>query len=330
MADTIWIRGEAAPRAVTVREEGVAKVIYEEGEEKHEVESWRVRWLRHGDAPAELDEALARVTFGDMKAAEEVLSGLSKRDGPTWLAVHAGFHAANARRLRALLEGKGHDEALERLVAWRKQHGDHFFAPQAALAAGEAALEAGVAANGHFEALVAGGGAPWKLLGRWGLARCKSLKDADGALADLEKLEKDALADEWGNEAAQLARVERARVLLGKGSHEEAAKLLNDVIELEAWVGTPARVRALNLLAEVCVALGGRAEDGKPRPEGLLAASPFWLRVVRYAPLDPIERPRALAGAYRASVAGGATERAEVFKSELLGRFGGSRWAQGI
>jgi hypothetical protein len=327
MADTIWIRGEKAPRTVTISVEGAAKVVYEEAGKKQEVESWRVRWFKHGDTPPELDEALARVTFGDMKGAEEVLAGLERSSG--WLPAHASFHHANARRLRALLEGKGHDEALERLVAWRKQHADHFLAPLAALAAGEAALEAGVAAAGHFEALVKEAGTPWRLLGRWGLARCKALKDIEGALADLEKLEKEALADEWGNEAAQLARVERASILFKQGKHEESAKLLSDVIELEAWVGTPARARALNLLADVCVALGGQ-EDGKPKPEGLIAASPFWLRVVRHAPLDPIERPRALAGAYRASVAAGMSERAHVFKSELVGRFGGSRWAQGI
>src|ERR1700722_18824713 len=100
-----------------------------------------------------------------------MLAVLETHEG--WLRPHAGFHRANARRLRAELEGKGHDEALSALKAWREREGEHFLAPLAALATGEAAILARDfdLARAEFARLAKYDGAG--LTARLGLARVK-------------------------------------------------------------------------------------------------------------------------------------------------------------
>ncbi|HZV01584.1 MAG TPA: tetratricopeptide repeat protein [Planctomycetota bacterium] len=325
--DLIQLRGEASPRTnVTIVEENATHVRFHQGEAKKQAESWKVRWMRRDGTPAEYDEALKAIPKGDWASAEKLLSGIEQ-------TAPVALQRANVKRLRALDEGEGHALAYKDLAAWRAKNEDHFFAPHAALAAGEAALEAGLLDESKtaFEALAKNAGVPWQLLGRWGLARVMAAKgDKDTALADLEKTEKDALADEWSNEAAQLCRISRAEILASQRKIEAAAKLLTDVIELEAWAHTPAKNKALNLLGDLCLEMGGRQEDSAPNKEGLLAGLPFWLRVVRHAPLDPIERPRALHYACKASEAAGNKERAEILRGELRSRFASSRWTTGL
>ena len=85
-----------------------------------------------------------------------------------------------------------------------------------------------------------------------------------------------------------------------------------------------------NLLGDLCLEMGGRQEDSAPNKEGLLAGLPFWLKVVRHAPLDPIERPRALHYAYKASLVAEKKERAALLRGELESRFAGSRWTKAL
>jgi predicted negative regulator of RcsB-dependent stress response len=332
--DLIQLRGEASPRTnVTIVEENATHVRFQQGEAKKQADSWKVRWMRRDGTPEDYEKALAAIPRGDFATAELAMTRVYKAERPDWLMAYAWFHSANTRRLQALQEGAGHADAWRALSQWRSENEDHFFAPHAALAAGEAALEAGLLDESKtaFEALAKNAGVPWQLLGRWGLARVTAAKgDRDAALADLEKTEKDALADEWSHEAAQLCRISRAEVLASQRKIEAAAKLLTDVIELEAWAHTPAKNKALNLLGDLCLEMGGRQEDSAPNKEGLLAGLPFWLKVVRHAPLDPIERPRALHYACKASEAAGNKERAEILRGELKSRFASSRWTKGL
>src|SRR5438270_920574 len=102
--DKLWLRGEIAPRTlVTVLAEGAKTVTYSDKDGSHEVDAWRVRQIAHGDSPAELDVALDKLAQADFAGAETILGGLAGRESPAWLAPHAGFLHANARRLRAEL-----------------------------------------------------------------------------------------------------------------------------------------------------------------------------------------------------------------------------------
>jgi hypothetical protein len=337
MKDTVWLRGERAPRKdVTIVEEGAEKFVFTENGEKREVEGWRVRAVRHADSPRELRAALARIPEGDFATAEKQLDLLvQKENAPEWLKIHASFHRANAQRLRASLEGTGHYEAASLLGKWLERHGDHRLAPAARFARGEGLLESDLAeAYTEFTRLAELPGEPWQLLARWGHAKGGIMGRPSIELKEkarsFEKLEAEALAAEWGHEAAQLARIGRAEMAGALGAPGDGALLLAEVLDLEAWQGTPARVRAWNVLAELCVDMGGRTPDGAATTVGLLAALPFWMKVVRYSVGLPLERARALAGAHKASLAAGAKGRAAHLKKELLGRFATSTWAKSL
>ncbi|MEZ0226995.1 MAG: hypothetical protein ACAI25_00095, partial [Planctomycetota bacterium] len=139
MTDYIWLRGEKEPFGdVTLVSEGAREVVVTLKGVKKTIPASEVRALWHGDAPGDLDHALRRMEKGDFRAAEKLLEPFEKREG--WLRAHAGYHRANARRLRAELEGTGHDEALALLKAWREREGDHWLAPLAAIATGDAAI----------------------------------------------------------------------------------------------------------------------------------------------------------------------------------------------
>jgi hypothetical protein len=327
--DTVWLRGERAPRTdVAILDESAVKFVFEEKGKKVEVEGWRVRSVKHADSPPELGQALARIPQGDFATAEKALGDLAARENaPAWLKVHASFHRANARRLRASLEGTGHEEALDLLS--KSVVDGHWLQPSALLAIGEVGLELGASAKNAFGLLLTqpSFGEPWRKLGLWGHALTK---EPEKTVELLEKLEKEALATEWCHEAAQLARIGRAEALAKLGKTTEGAQLLAEAVDFPAWQGTPARARALNVLADLVCDLGGKNPDGTPTPAGLIAALPFWTKVVRYSSYLPLERARALAGAHKASLAAGATGRAAHMKKELTARFPASRWAKSV
>src|SRR4051812_46905989 len=142
--DTVWLRGERAPRRpVEITSERLATVGWtaEDGS-KHEVKAWTVRSIER-DRPRELEEALALVATGDYAGAEKALAAVALLSSTAWVGVHAAFVRANARRLRARLEGTGHDEAHAWLSAWLEKNPDHFLTPGAFVAAGDAALRTG-------------------------------------------------------------------------------------------------------------------------------------------------------------------------------------------
>jgi tetratricopeptide (TPR) repeat protein len=336
--DTVWLRGERAPRKdVAILDENAVKFVFEEKGKKVEVEGWRVRSVRHADSPPELAQALARIPQGDFATAEKALEALSQRENaPAWLKTHASFHQANARRLRASLEGTGNEEAVSLLEKWfeLEKGTEHWLHPSAALAWGEAALAGGLEAGPAFRLLEEGHASaswPWRLLGEWGRgSRLMQAQEFEKAASLFEKLETTALAQEYGHEAAQLARIGRAEALGKLGKTREGAQLLAEAVDYDAWQGTPARARGLNVLADLVCDLGGRNPDGTPTPAGLIAALPFWTKVVRYSSHLPLERARALAGAHKASLAAGATGRAAHMKKELTARFPSSKWAKGV
>src|SRR4051812_2898427 len=122
MADMIWLRGQQPEMDIELVTEGASEVVFKRAGKTTTVAAQDVLTLRHGDMPHALAHALERMDKGDFKAAENLLEPLAATEG--WLGAHAGFHRANARRLRAELEGKGHDEALALLDAWREKHAD--------------------------------------------------------------------------------------------------------------------------------------------------------------------------------------------------------------
>ncbi len=329
--DTIFQRGGAEVRDVTVLAEGLKETVYERAGVRAAVPSERVLHVAREGAPtADLEHALKRMRRGDYAAGEKILAKLLEGAAP-WLEAHAGFLRASARALRAKLEEKGHDEALAALDAWLESGAtggstavtirDHRFAPQALLAAGEAALLAGKTDTAHFEKLAALS-EPWASLGRWGLAeRLLAAGDARGALAAFEKLEASAARSPWTIESAMLARIGRAAAHARAGEVRRGVELLQEAVDSKTWVGTPLLARALNVLADLYGRLASPSPSSEPPPEARIAGLPFWLRVVRYSTSDPIERARALARAARACALVGQAELGGMMQAELERRF---------
>lgn len=329
MSDMIWVRGEKPAANVTLVSEGAREVVFERDGAKTTVASKDVRALRHGDTPGELDHALQRMEKGDFPAAERLLAGLEARGG--WLAAHAGFHRANARRLRAELEGTGHDEALALLEAWREKNEDHHLAPLAALVAGDAALVAKDLdrARAEFERLAAFGDHV-ALPARLGLARAKlaSSDTADEALHELGAIEKDAVAAA-DRDVVALARISRAAALGKKGSAKQGLDLLLPLLEGQGIVASPWHGAILNTIAELVADLAGRAEDGSAKPHARVAASYYVNRALRYATAQPVERARTLALAVEANTLSGREDIALMARTELGRRFPTSVYARG-
>ncbi len=327
MTDYIWLHGEKEPFGdVTIVSEGAREIVYTRGGTKKTVPSSDVRTLWHGEAPGELDHALRRMEKGEFKAAEALLEPLEKREG--WVRTHAGFHRANARRLRAELEGTGHDEAIALLKAWREREGDHWLAPAAAIATGDAAVLAGQHDLAKTEyGRVAGYGD--KLAARRGLARVALATSTDAApvLAELEAIENDAL-ETGGVDAILISRITRAAWMGKNGKAKEGLELLVPLVDTPAMVASTWHGAVLNTIVELIADLTGRMPDGSARPEARVAASYYANRAIRYASAQPVERARTLAFAVEANTLAGRHDIALMAKTELQRRFPTSTFAK--
>lgn len=318
--DRIWIRGEKTPRDVKVVTDTWRTMTYEEAGKKTTIDGWRVRRVWREGTPAAIDDGLAMMESGDFAGAAKHFDLLKGPD--------AAFHRANARRLQAEMEGEGGADALAALCEWLDKNGDHRLAPLAALAASEIVVESGGPARDVLAPFLDAKASPWSLHARvvlsWKHVRRVDAKDHPAAAErELVAVEREGLEHEFGHEAAQRARIARARAI-GGGQPRDGAKLLAEVVDHEAWIDTPARLEALNVLGDLMHDAAGRGTDG------LVAALPFRLKVIRYATAQPLERARALGGAVRALAAVGSTDSAATFKRELLHHYAGSKWAKGI
>lgn len=321
MGDMIQLRGEKPVVDVTIVSEGAREVVFTRAGDRTTVASKDVVALRHGDTPGELDHAFRRMEKGDFRATEKLLEPLEAREG--WVRAHAGFHRANARRLRAELEAAGHDEALALLKAWREREGEHFLAPLAALVTGDAALVAGNHDLARTEFTRLGTyGEHVSLSSRLGLARVKlaTSKDPAEALAELETIENDALVP-GDMEAILLSRISRAVALGKKGSARTGIELLEPLIDTPGMLASPWNGAVLNTVAELVADLAGRTPDGAAKPEARVAALPYINRAVRYASAQPVERARTLALAVEANELAGRHDVAALAKTELARRF---------
>jgi hypothetical protein len=321
MADMIWIRGETQPFVdVTLVSEGAKEVVYERAGKRTSVKHADVRQLRHGDTPAELDHAFRRMEKGDFKAAEKLLEPLESRGG--WVRAHAGFHRANARRLRAELEGTGHDEALGWLKTWAEREGDHYLAPMATLVTGDAALVAGKhdVARAAFERL-ARYGEHTTLASRLGLARVDLATGKDGVVAKLEAIENDALVPPGDADIVLLARITRAQALGKAEEPRKGLELLLPLLDTPGILRSPWHGAMLNTIAELFADFAGRGPDGAAKPQARLAAITFINRAVRYAADQPVERAKTLAMAVEANTLAGRDDIAALAKAELVRRF---------
>lgn len=330
MSDFVWLRGEQQPLAgVRIITEGAHQLALERAGKLTAVPARDVSALRHGDTPGELDHALQRMERGDFPAAERLLTPLEQRGG--WLRAHAGFHRANARRLRAELEGTGHDEALGLLVAWREREGEHWLAPCAAVATGDAALVAGrhELARAEF-ARLAGYGEHLALASRLGLARVQlaSSQDPAPAIEELEAIENDALGP-GELETILLARITRAAALGSHGAANDGLDLLLPLLDTPGMVRSCWHGAALNTIATLVADLAGRAPDGSAQPHARMAASYFVNRALRYTSTQPLERARTLALAVEANGLAGRADIALMARTELGRRFPTSKyWAR--
>jgi hypothetical protein len=330
MADTIWLRAEPRPFAdVEILTEGAREVAFTRAGVKTTVPASEVRALRHGDTPAELDHALRRMEKADFRAAEKLLAPFESRED--WVRAHAGFHRTNARRLRAELEDAGHDEALAGLKAWREREGEHYLAPLVAIVSGDAALAAKDLdlARAQFTRLATYGGEA-ALGSRLGLARVAlaSRTDVAAAIAELEAVEKDALAARPANaDLALFARITRAAAL-GKTHAKQGLELLIPLLDTPGMVRSPWQGAALNAIAELVADLAGRLPDGSARPFARVAAQPFINRALRYTSAQPVERARTLALAVEANTLSGRLDVALMAKTELGRRFATSTYAR--
>lgn len=326
MKDWIWLAGEARPFEVELVREGALELEFRHAGEPCTVATRDLRGYRRGDTPGELDHALERMDKGDFPAAERLLGRLEERDD--WVRAHAGFHRANARRLRAQLEGTGHDEALALLDRWRAREGEHFFAPYATTAAAEAALAAGQhgRARAEFERLTSYG-AHLALASRLGVARAMlaSGEEPGAALEELARIELAAFGP-GDVDTAMLARITRASALGRTGRAEEGAQLLLELLETKGLARSCWHAAVLNALAGVIADLAGRLPDGSARPEARVAASYYINRALRYGTPQPVERARTLALAVEANTLAGRHDIAVMAKSELGRRYATSRY----
>lgn len=341
MKDLVWLSGEAEPFAdVELISEGARELVFTRGGERVTVPARAVRAYRHGDTPPELDHALQRMERGDFAAAERLLAPLVAGEG--WVRAHAGFHRANARRLRAELEGTGHAEGLQWLAAWRAQEGEHWLAPLAAVAEGDAALAAGQldVARAAFERL-AGFAERGALTARLGLARVALARlgsaaqaapggaalgedrpDAGlaGLIGELETLEEDALVP-GDLDTVLLARVARAGALSRRGAPQDGLELLLPLLDTPGFVRSPWQGAVLNAIPELIADLAGRAADGSATREARVAASYFVNRALRYGEAQPLERARTLALAVEVNTLSGREDIALMARTELGRRF---------
>ncbi|HZU99378.1 MAG TPA: hypothetical protein VFF73_21905 [Planctomycetota bacterium] len=326
MADMIWIRGEQPFADATIVSETSKEVVYERAGKKTTVPSRDVRALRHGDTPGELEHAFRRMEKGDFRAAEKLLEPLESRGG--WVRAHAGFHRANARRLRAELEGTGHDEALALLQAWSEREGDHYLAPMVTLVTGDAALVAGKhdVARGAFERL-AKYGEHTSLASRLGLARV-DLATGKDVVAKLEAIENDALVPPGDADIVSLARITRAAALGKAEEPRKGLELLLPLLDTPGILRSPWHGAMLNTIAELFADFAGRGPDGAAKPQARLAAITFINRAVRYAADQPVERAKTLAMAVEANTLAGRDDIAALAKAELVRRFPTSVYAK--
>ena len=314
----------------TLVEDGPLELVYEHGGRRGAVPAHAVvRVVRTGDRhEAELlrlDGLLARAAW---RAVEARAAAMLETPGlPGWAAARAAGTLAAARLLRARVEGRGADEALAAFArAESLARGTRLWA-RASYGLAEAALLAGQLerARAAFARLATGelaALAPWRWLGALGLLRTQvAAGQLAPALEGLAALEQTAGADPFGVEAAMQARVVRAEVLLAQGKPRAAAELLEPAREDPVWAGSPLLPLALNTLGAIYRASAGRHPDGSWKPEGLLAALPLHLRVVRYVVTDAVERARALAGAVAGLRLAGQAEVADMLAAELAERF---------
>ncbi len=324
MTDWVWRRGEERPFEVELVREGALVIEFMRGGKLGAIATKELRGYRRGDTPGELDHALLRMDKGDFPAAERLLAPLADGDG--WVRAHAGFHRANARRLRAELEGTGHDEALALLDRWRAREGEHFLAPYAATAMAEAALAAGQhqRALSEFERLAGYGLA---LASRLGVARVRlaSREDPSSVLEELARIEAAAL-DARDVDVAMLARITRASALGKTGRAKEGADLLLELLETKSLVRSCWHGAVLNAIASLIADLAGRLPDGAAKPEARVAASYYINRALRYTQTQPLERAKTLALAVEANTLAGRHDIAIMAKSELGRRYATSRF----
>jgi len=322
MKDYIWLRDEARPFEVELVSEGARQITFKRGGELGTVATKDVRGHRHGDTPGELDHALERMDKGDFPAAERLLAPLAEAEG--WVRAHAGFHRANARRLRAELEGTGHDEALALLDRWRAREGEHFLAPYATTAMAEAALAAGQhdRARLEFERLAGYGLA---LASRLGLARVGERVTPGGAIEELARIEVAAL-ELRDVDVAMLSRITRASALGKTGRAKEGADLLLELLDSKSLVRSAWHGAVLNAIASLIADLAGRLPDGAAKPEARVAASYYVNRALRYTSTQPLERAKTLALAVEANTLAGRHDIAIMAKSELGRRYATSRF----
>lgn len=329
MSDAIWISGDKDPiGGVRIVSEGARAIVFERDGKRVSVPTSRVRGLRHGDTPGELDHALVRMEKGDFPAAERLLTPLAEAEG--WVRAHAGFHLANARRLRAELEDKGHEEAQALIDRWRAREGEHFFAPFMVTIAAEAALAAGEHDRARIEfARLAGYGEHLALPSRLGVVRAKLAADpaADptALLEQLDEIEVEA-AERRDFDTTILSRLERAKALGRSGAAKDGLDLLLPLLDGPALVRSPWHCAVLNTIAVVIADLAGLQPDGSARPEARVAAAYYINRALRYGTTQPLERAHTLALAVEANTLSERPEIAVMAKSELGRRFSTSKY----
>lgn len=311
----------------TLVAEGALQVVYAHGGRRAAVASHLVtRVIREGDPlEHELLRLDALLAHGELAAAEAAAARFLAAERPAWAAARAAGVGAAARLLRARLEGRGAAEAVPLWQRALELAGATRPAARACAGLGDAALLAGQLelarqsygrlAKGDLSVLP-----PWRFLGELGLLRVQIAEGrAAEALPGLEALER--VPDPFAGEAAMLARVVRAETLARLRRDREAAELLECLREDPGWAGSPVLPRAMNALAAIYLAMGGKRPDGTWRPEGVLAGLPVRLRIVRYGFTDVVERATALAGAVAGLRLSGQEEIAEMLGAELAKRF---------
>lgn len=328
MSDYIWLSGAKDPiGGIELVSEGARAIVFKRDGKLVTLPTTQVRGYRHGDTPGELDHALVRMEKGDFPAAERLLTPLAGAEG--WVAAHAGFHLANARRLRAELEDKGHDEARALIDRWRARHGEHFFAPFMVTIAAEAALAAGEHGRARIEfARLAGYGDHLALASRLGVTRAKLAAgpaDSTELLDALDAIEVEAV-EKHDFDTVILARIERAKGLGRTGAAKDGLDLLLPLLDGPGIVRSPWHCAVLNTIADLISDLAGLAPDGSVKPEARVAAAYYINRALRYGTTQPLERARTLALAVEANTLSERPEVAVMAKSELGRRFSTSKF----